>query len=457
GSFGSALFQVGANVGETIGLNLATSMRQSAIGAIASAASSDLDAIITEGTDAVAGAYTTGQLNSLDFSTDAVAFVGGDAATTVGVSVTDYQAGAAVTFDVDGIGINLNADYTNLAGVTAEIQADLDVANSGEYVVSDDGVDITITKTATATDPTIAVVIDNGTGTTAAEFTGATGNAGVAAVVTSNLEFDVDGTTVTINSDYSGDLAGLVADIQTQAGASYVVAADSAAGFSVTSAAAGATPATVVDNFQTTSITGASGGTAVTAADAVVGSTVTVSADFSIQIGTGTAAAVADGVYTTAQSLVDAINTALGGNATATLNDDGTFNIDAAETITVTGNTGLTTLGLAASTTASGSLTGASVLTVSSSNTMIQRLDSALTSVNDLRSTFGAIQNRFESTIASIQTTSENLSASRSRILDTDFAAETANLTRAQILQQAGTAMLAQANALPQNVLALLQ
>ena len=457
GSFGSALFQVGANVGETIGLNLATSMRQGAIGAIASAASSDLDAIITEGTDAVAGAYTTGQLSSLDFSTSAAALVGGAAATTGGVSVTDYQAGAAVTFDVDGIGVTLNADYTNLAGVTAEIQADLDVANSGEYVVSDDGTDITITKTAAATNPTSAVVIDNGTGTTEAEFTGATGSAGTAAVVTSNLEFDVDGTTVTINSDYSGDLAGLVADIQTQAGASYVVAEDGAAGFSVTSAAAGATPATVVDNFQTTSITGASGGTAVAAAAAVTGSSVTVSADFSIQIGTGTAAAVADGTYTTAQSLVDAINTALGSNGSATLNDDGTFNIDAAETITVTGNTGLTTLGLAASTAASGSLTGASVLTVSSSNTMIQRLDSALTSVNDLRSTFGAIQNRFESTIASIQTTSENLSASRSRILDTDFAAETANLTRAQILQQAGTAMLAQANALPQNVLALLQ
>jgi flagellin len=457
GSFGSALFQVGANVGETIGLNLATSMRQDALGAIASAASSDLDAIITEATAAVAGSYTTGQLNSLDFSTDAVAFVGGDAATTANISVTDYQAGAAVTFDVDGIGVTLNADYTNIAGVTAEIQADLDVANAGEYVVSDDGTDITITKTASATNPTTAVVIDNGTGTTEAEFTGATGSAGTAAVVTSNLEFDVDGTTVTINSDYTGDLAGLVSDIQTQAGATYVVAEEGAAGFSITSATPGTTPATVVDNFQTTSITGASGGTVVAGAAIVAGSTVTVSSDFSIQIGTGTAAAVADGTYTTAQSLVDAINTALGSNGSATLNDDGTFTIDAAETITVTGNTGLTTLGLAASTTASGSLTGASVLTVATSNSMIQRIDSALTSVNDLRSTFGAIQNRFESTIASIQTTSENLSASRSRILDADFAAETANLTRAQILQQAGTAMLAQANALPQNVLALLQ
>jgi flagellin len=80
-----------------------------------------------------------------------------------------------------------------------------------------------------------------------------------------------------------------------------------------------------------------------------------------------------------------------------------------------------------------------------------------LTAVSSLRSTFGAIQNRFDSTIANLQAVTENLSASRSRILDADFAAETANLTRAQILQQAGTAILAQANAVPQNVLTLLR
>ena len=67
------------------------------------------------------------------------------------------------------------------------------------------------------------------------------------------------------------------------------------------------------------------------------------------------------------------------------------------------------------------------------------------------------MQNRFESVIASLQVASENTAAARSRILDADFAAETANLTRAQILQQAGTAMLAQANALPNNVLTLLR
>jgi len=77
--------------------------------------------------------------------------------------------------------------------------------------------------------------------------------------------------------------------------------------------------------------------------------------------------------------------------------------------------------------------------------------------VNSTRAALGAYQARFTSVVASLATTAENLTASRSRIQDADFAAETANLSRAQILQQAGTAMVAQANQLPQGVLALLR
>jgi flagellin len=84
-------------------------------------------------------------------------------------------------------------------------------------------------------------------------------------------------------------------------------------------------------------------------------------------------------------------------------------------------------------------------------------MDTALTSINTARADMGAIQNRFQSVIQNLQTSSENLSASRSRIRDADYAKETAELTRTQILQQAGTAMLAQANQLPQNVLSLLR
>ena len=87
----------------------------------------------------------------------------------------------------------------------------------------------------------------------------------------------------------------------------------------------------------------------------------------------------------------------------------------------------------------------------------ISQVDSALAAINGQRAKFGALQARFENTIENLQITSENLSSSRSRIRDADFAAETANLTRAQILQQAGTAVLAQANAVPNNVLTLLR
>ncbi|HEY4213903.1 MAG TPA: flagellin [Steroidobacteraceae bacterium] len=97
------------------------------------------------------------------------------------------------------------------------------------------------------------------------------------------------------------------------------------------------------------------------------------------------------------------------------------------------------------------------VLSVTNSNATLNSIDSALSQVDTIRAALGAYQNRFQSAINSIQTTSENLTASRSRIQDADFAAETANLTKAQILQQAGTAMVAQANSAPQGVLALLK
>ena len=86
----------------------------------------------------------------------------------------------------------------------------------------------------------------------------------------------------------------------------------------------------------------------------------------------------------------------------------------------------------------------------------IQLVDSALDTINTARASLGAVQSRFESVVASVQVQSENLSASRSRIQDADFAKETAALTRGQILQQAGTAMLSQANSAPQSVLSLL-
>jgi flagellin len=98
-----------------------------------------------------------------------------------------------------------------------------------------------------------------------------------------------------------------------------------------------------------------------------------------------------------------------------------------------------------------------SIASQTGANSAISVLDAALQKLSSIRADLGAVQNRFGSTIANLETTSENLEAARSRVRDADFAAETAALTRGQILQQAGTAILAQANALPNGVLALLR
>ena len=111
----------------------------------------------------------------------------------------------------------------------------------------------------------------------------------------------------------------------------------------------------------------------------------------------------------------------------------------------------------AASASAGAGVSSLDLTTAAGAQAALTTLDSALANVNSSRASLGAYQNRFSSVVNSLQTTSENLAASRSRIQDTDFAHETASLTRGQILQQAGTAMLAQANSLPNGVLALLR
>jgi flagellin len=119
--------------------------------------------------------------------------------------------------------------------------------------------------------------------------------------------------------------------------------------------------------------------------------------------------------------------------------------------------TATTTNALATSTSSLNTVAAIDVSTIAGANQAIKTTDSALSLVNGQRAKFGALQSRFEATINNLSVSSENLSASRSRIQDADFATETASLSRAQILQQAGTAMVAQANQLPQGVLALLR
>ncbi|MFQ3217447.1 flagellin [Paraperlucidibaca sp.] len=140
----------------------------------------------------------------------------------------------------------------------------------------------------------------------------------------------------------------------------------------------------------------------------------------------------------------------------------GDLTLTSAAAITIAGASGTVPIagfaagavGSATTTTGIGSL---SLSSFTNSQQSLAHLDKAIAEVNTSRGDLGAIQNRFSSTIANLQTTSENLSASRGRIQDTDFAAETANLSKGQILQQAGVAMLSQANQLPQTVLSLLR
>jgi flagellin len=345
GSFGSAAFQIGANVGETITVNLSQGAGAGQVGQIATEASGDVSSLFAAtGTAATASVATAANGSGLDFSS------------------------SSKTFTIDGNTVTLDSSYANQGALVSAVQSQLDTgAGSGVYTVAASGTDgFTITTAATGSASAITV------GGTDASF------------ITSN----VDG------SDATTGTAGL------------------------------------------TLATG----------------------DLTIN-GTDMA-----GTYKDAQSLVDTIN-AKGIEGVSAYYDDasgevhlasqGALTVDGTKAGTGAGNLGFTSAGTAVA--ISGSLAGSSVDTVAGANDTISRIDSALASISSMRSDLGAVQNRFESTISNLQAVSQNLSASRSRIQDADFAAETASMTQNQILQQAGTAILAQANSIPNNVLTLLR
>jgi flagellin len=168
-----------------------------------------------------------------------------------------------------------------------------------------------------------------------------------------------------------------------------------------------------------------------------------------------TQAAAGDGIGTALVTGSTGTATAALGTATATIGGGLTF--DGKSGFSIATDTGTTLLGAASNGSTLSTVAALTVSTVDGSNKALKVVDAALAQISDQRAALGAVQNRFESTVTNLQTSSENLSASRSRIQDADFAAETANLSRSQILQQAGTAMVAQANQLPQGVLALLR
>lgn len=161
------------------------------------------------------------------------------------------------------------------------------------------------------------------------------------------------------------------------------------------------------------------------------------------------------------EAIVTAINTASTGVSAS--NDNGELSLFSQNDFSVAdgaAGTGLTKLGLAAGKTSAvtqeSSVANLDITSAEGAQQAIQVLDGAMQQVDSERAKLGAVQNRFDSTISNLQNISENASAARGRIVDTDYAAESANLAKNQIMQQAGTAMLAQANQLPQAVLSLL-
>jgi flagellin len=341
GSFGAAQFQVGANVGETITVNLTTGVRADQIGQIAAAT----------GTAVTANALADGGVQLA---------VGNATATNIGASTAGSQVGQTA-----------DSAYSKVQAINAAGVPGL---------------------TATATN------VSSGAFSTVSTAGG-----------TSTYNLTVNGVAIFAGTDNLASGASLTAS-------------DIAAQVNLFSAQTGVSASVSGTNFV------------LTAAD---GRNVTVAQ--TLTQGTG----------------ATLTGTGIAGAQVGTIR--GTISLSASENITLGG--AYADLGFASTSIAKDqtTLSQVSVTSVANANQAIQRVDAALTAVSGLQSQLGAVQNRFQSTISNLQSVTENLSASRSRILDADFAAETASLTRAQILQQAGVAVLAQANASPQIVLSLLK
>ncbi|MDT8439946.1 MAG: flagellin [Wenzhouxiangellaceae bacterium] len=479
GTFGDALFQVGANVGETIGLTLNSSVRTNEIGAVAEAQSLSLTSLV--GNESfVSGAFTTVQSvtagedkagESFTLSVGGVNIISEQQTTTTGASgafttATSSAAGEEFSIVLNGPdGPITVASFTSAVASENITAADIDTAISNSatalaaagFTVSGD-VATNNNLTFSRDDGALFTInIASTFGTAPGVFAGTNFSVGGGAV-NSDTGTQVDVTATEIDSALALRTDDLLA-----AGISY---SGSAAGDDLVFSRDDGASFDIVINSDFTGNAGGFAGGFVDPAVAFADGTVTVNntedlklaaGDLSIEIGDAAAIDVA-GTFSSVQDLLDGVNTALAGNATATLDESGnSFTIVAGNDLRISGAQVDSIFNqLNQSQDAELSLQAASVTTVDGANNTIARVDSALTEISNLRSTFGAIQNRFESTISNLTTTTENLQASRSRILDADFAQETANLTRAQILQQAGISVLAQANVQPQSVLALL-
>jgi flagellin len=445
GTFGSAAFQIGANVGETISVNLSQGAGASQVGQIAQSASADISSKFASaaGLTLAAGDLTIdmgaggGAVNvAAGNYTDAASLVA--AINTAAGSTVAAVAGNEIAFTnstanaitlggtANPLGVTSVSAQSSTGGVTTNGSADTTGLSAftvdGTNTLSVGATAVAASAYATAGDLATAInaAYDTETGTTGHQF---------ATVVGGEIHFD-NATTSAITISGAGTFA-------TEMPASV----------------AGATTSPVVNTPGTTTSTGVNA--AVTAAAGT--DLALASGDLTIN-GTDMA-----GTYKDAQSLVDAINSkGISGVSAYYDSDSKSVHLNSQDALTVNGAKSgageLAFSGAGATPIAIGSdLAHSNVNTVVGANDTISRIDAALGKISSMRSDLGAVQNRFDSTIANLQTISQNLSSSRSQIQDADFAAETANMSSANILQQAGVSVLAQANATTQSVLKLLQ
>jgi flagellin len=232
---------------------------------------------------------------------------------------------------------------------------------------------------------------------------------------------------------------------------------------------------TATADTGTITINGVATATITTSTDATANRTAVISAINAISGRTGVTAVdggtaalgvhliAADGrnIVSTHATFTASSNTGVSGSAAAygtfTLSSDKKFTVSGGDTGASMSTIAMLAVGTYGSGQTGQSLNSLNVTTVDGANNAVSAIDNAINTLNSVRGDLGALQNRFTSTVSNLSSSSDNLNAARSRIRDADFAVETAKLSRGQILQQAGVAMLAQANALPNNVLALLK
>jgi len=370
----------------------------------------------------VANTTTFNGLKILDGTYQGQQFqVGANANETIGVSIQGASAN-----DLKNNTISLESN-TNNVGLGTTTAAAANTAATGNGVSAQ-----TLTIAGASGSSTVSVAANDQASTIAASVNAIVGSTGVAAKAS---------TTATIGT----------------------LSASGTVSFQING---GGTATSVSAQVTTTDLTGLAA--AINDVSGKTGVTATLSADkasVSIKQAEGKDV-VLDGFTNSAGGTVQvkgsataATNLALTSGSTNSTRIAGQVTLNADQGFTAVSSAGVNVIANGTTTTASSAslLSSVDISTVNGANNSIDIIDASLAQVNRIRASLGAIQNRFTNTISNLQTTSENLSASRSRIQDADFAAETAALTRAQILQQAGTAVLAQANAIPNNVLSLLR